>query len=321
MSRYKTNPNFKPHSFSGLVTLSDTVIRFMEKAARVAKTNASILVRGESGTGKELVARYIHEQSQRAQHTFSAINCAALSRELMASELFGHRKGAFTGATQDRKGLLQLTHGGSLFLDEIAELPLDIQAGLLRVLQDHHYTPLGSSDSLHTDIRLISATHESLRQQVANKTFREDLMYRVRVVPLYLPPLVQRDNDIEMLCWHFIEQFSQQNSRQVTQISADAFDCLMSYRYPGNVRELRNIIEYAHAIGEQQRIEISDLPPELTDSQPLDERADAPEHSEAELIQHLLKQHKGHKQAVADALGISRATLWRKLKTIEKQGL
>lgn len=312
-----TDPDFKPLVFSGLFTVSPKMTDFMKKAARVARTNASILVRGESGTGKELVARFIHEQSKRKGATFSEVNCAALSRELMASELFGHRKGAFTGATHDRQGLLQLTDGGTLFLDEIAEMPLDIQAGLLRVLQEHCFTPLGSSEVIHTDIRLISATHESLRRRVSDQQFREDLMYRVRVVPLYLPPLIERGQDIEMLIWHFLAQFSSENDRQVQRISDAAYDSLMQYRWPGNVRELRNVMEYAHAIGEGDRVTLEDLPPELRGEAPPDEREETIEVLERERILEQLRRHNGHKQKAADALGISRATLWRKMKSLQ----
>lgn len=316
MSAIRTNPGFKPKRYSGLYTVSDKMIQFMEMATRVARTNASILVRGESGTGKELVARYLHDQSRRAGSTFSAVNCAALSRELMASELFGHRKGAFTGASHDRKGLLQLTDGGTLFLDEIAEMPLDIQAGLLRVLQDHCFTPLGSSEVIHTNIRLISATHESLRRKVASQDFREDLMYRVRVVPLYLPPLTERGQDTEMLSWQFIQSLNQENDRQVTGIEDAAFECLMQYRWPGNIRELSNVMEYAHAIGEGETIFERDLPPELRGEEPPDEREETVENLEREQILELMRLNQGHKQKVADAMGISRATLWRKMKTL-----
>jgi len=317
MSALVKNPNLTPTRYAGLYTVSKKMIGFMEKVARVAKTEASILVRGESGTGKELVARFIHEQSRRHHQTFSAINCAALSRELMASELFGHHKGAFTGASQDRKGLLEITDGGTLFLDEIAEMPTDIQAGLLRVLQDHCYTPLGSSDIIKTNIRLVSATHESLRRKVANSEFREDLMYRVRVVPLYLPPLIERDRDIEMLSWLFIDELNKANERTVANIEQSAFDCIMQYRWPGNIRELHNVIEYAHAIGEGDVITQGDLPPELLGQEPPDERNLNAQEIEREQIIDLLRIHNGKKQIVADKLGISRATLWRKMKTLQ----
>lgn len=314
MQKARTAPDLKAHNFHGLLTVAPEMLAFMEQTARVARTNASILLRGQSGTGKELVARYIHECSRRQGKTFSAINCAALSRELMASELFGHKRGAFTGATHDRTGLLQLTDGGTLFLDEIAEMPLDIQAGLLRVLQDRCFTPLGSSEVVHTDIRLVSATHTSLRRGVAEGVFREDLMYRIRVVPLYLPTLRERTGDIEMLAWQFIQTLNQENERQVTHMAQDVYDTLHSYTWPGNVRELSNVMAYCHAIGMGHELAYQDLPPELRGEAPPDEKPPAPEGDERGELAALLQQHRGRKQAVADAMGISRATLWRKLK-------
>lgn len=308
---------WKPHNFGGLLTVAPNMLTFMEQARRVARTEASILVRGQSGTGKELVARYIHQQSRRAGQPFSAINCAALSRELIASELFGHKKGAFTGATHDRTGLLELTDGGTLFLDEIAEMPLDIQAGLLRVLQDRFFTPLGSSEVIHTDIRLISATHQSLRRLVSERRFREDLMYRIRVVPLYLPPLKARVGDITMLIDHMLAELNRDNERQVSAIDPPALEALLSWEWPGNIRELANAMTYAHAIGEGDTISRSDLPPELRGEAPPDETPAAPrDRTEREHLLALLQQHQGHRQAVAEELGISRATLWRRMKSL-----
>ncbi len=315
-SRYRTDPGIQPLNFGGLLTRADNMKAFMAQVERVAGTQASILVRGQSGSGKELVARYIHHHSRRRGGKFSAINCAALSRELMASELFGHKRGAFTGATQDRTGLLALTDGGTLFLDEIAEMPLDIQAGLLRVLQDRCFTPLGSSQSIHTDIRLVSATHRSLRALVKQGAFREDLMYRVRVVPLYLPPLSARPGDVEMLMWHFIAALNGQSERQVTRIATSAHDAILSYPWPGNIRELHNVMTYSHAVGMGDAIELVDLPPELRGEAPPDETDMPAESGERERIISLLQQHGGRRQAVAAALGISRATLWRKMKTM-----
>lgn len=316
MIAYRTDPEIKPMNFGGLLTQADNMEAFIEQAERVARTEASILVRGQTGTGKELVARYIHSHSRRSQQTFSAINCAALSRELMASELYGHKRGAFTGASHDRTGLFELTDGGTLFLDEIAEMPLDIQAGLLRVLQDRCFTPLGSSEVVHTDIRLVSATHGSLRTLVKEGEFREDLMYRVRVVPLYLPPLNARLGDVEMLSWQFIRDLNRENERQVTRIHPQAHDALLSYTWPGNIRELNNVITYAHAIGTGNAIELADLPPELRGEAPPDEAQSPIEENERDRILALLQRMGGRKQAVADELGISRATLWRKMKTL-----
>ena len=303
--------------YGQLMSVAPAMHLFMETAARVARTEASILIRGQSGSGKELVARFIHEQSNRSQGPFYAVNCAALSRELMASELFGHKRGAFTGATHDRQGLLALADGGTLFLDEIAEMPLDIQAGLLRVLQERCFTPLGSSEPIQTDIRLVSATHESLRRRVAQGLFRGDLMYRVRVIPLYLPPLKEREGDIEMLLWHQLNTLNRAHQRTVTTITAKALQALLSYHWPGNVRELLNVATYAHAMGEGSELHWQDLPPELRGEAPEDE-VEAVLSVGAELnqqqLQATLQRFGGNRTRAAQALGISRATLWRRLK-------
>lgn len=313
----KHNPNLKPKNFDGLLTLAPEMLQFMEKVQRVAATQASILVRGKTGTGKDLVARYMHNQSARKNAQFNAINCAALTGELMASELFGHKKGAFTGAYQDRKGILELTDGGTLFLDEIAEMPLDIQARLLRVIQDRSYTPLGSSQTKSTDIRLISATHQSLRQHVQNKQFREDLMYRIRVIPLFIPALIERSGDVEMLLWHFIEQLNQTEHKQITSFESKPYDALLSYHWPGNIRELQNVAQFIHAMSQSETVTCDDLPDDITGKGPSDEQEALPfnQMDERQRLLVLLQKHQNKKQPVADELGISRATLWRRLKS------
>jgi len=308
------NTGYQPKNFQGLLTISTKMLAFMQQVEKVARTEASVLVRGATGTGKELVARYIHRCSPRGVGPFSAINCAALSPELMASELFGHRRGAFTGAVGDRQGVLELTNGGTLFLDEIAELPLDIQARLLRVLQERVFTPLGSSQVLRTDIRLVSATHESLRKLVKVGQFREDLMYRVRVIPLFLPRLADRGDDLPMLIWHFLGELNKSHNRQVSEIEPKAWEALLSYEWPGNVRELRNVMEYTHAIGDGSVMKFADLNPDLKGESPLDEVDEPVGDNEREEILALLHQYRGRKLEVAKKLGISRATLWRKLK-------
>lgn len=310
------NPNYMPLNYLGLLTVSPLMVEFMTRVEKVAKTNASILVRGDSGTGKELVARYIHHCSTRREESFSAINCAALSSELMASELFGHKKGAFTGAIADRKGLLEQTHNGTLFFDEIAEMPLDIQARLLRVTQDHLYTPVGSSQLLESNIRLVSATHKSLRSLVKDGGFREDLMYRVRVIPLFLPKLTERGEDLPMLIWHFIEQLNAKSERQVKSIAKDAWQAMLNYSWPGNVRELANMIEYAHAVGSNECLTYDDLNPDLYpehDSSLPAVKSAINKDASLDDIQNLMLQYSGNKSQVADALGISRTTLWRRL--------
>ncbi len=308
------NPGYQPHSFNGLLTVSTKMLQFIQQVERISRTEASVLVRGQSGTGKKLGARYMHRCSSRGVGAFSAVNCAALTPDLMASELFGHRKGAFTGAISDRKGLLELTNGGTLFLDEIAEMPLDIQARLLRVLQDKCFTPLGSSELIKTNIRLISATHRSLRRKVEDGSFREDLMYRVRVIPIYLPTLAERGDDLPMLIWQFLDEFNQSGERSIHQIQEEAMDALLSYHWPGNIRELRNVIEYAYAIGSGSTLLFQDLNPDLKGEAPPDERDQPLEPGEKEQLLSLMQKHHGKRLEVAKALGVSRATLWRKLK-------
>jgi two-component system response regulator AtoC len=243
------------------------------------------------------------------------VNCATLSAELLASELFGHVKGAFTGAIRDHRGLFEVASGGSVFLDEIAELPLDIQARLLRVLQERAFTPLGSTDTVEVDVRLISATNKALRRLVAEHRFREDLMYRVRVVPLFLPRLAEREGDVEALLWHFIDHFNTRGGRQIQTIDADTMDALLEYRWPGNVRELRNVVEHAFAVGEGPMMKLDCLTPELRGEPPPGSDAEAdPRAAERAKIIEALAKNGGKKGKAADALGMSRSTLWRKLR-------
>jgi two-component system response regulator AtoC len=246
MQRMVRPPAEAPRVVHGMVTVAPEMDVFFERLRRAARTHATVLVRGESGTGKELVAQALHRQSPRAQMPFRAINCATLDRELLTSELFGHVRGSFTGAIRDRTGLLQLASGGTLFLDEVAEMPLDVQARLLRVIQEKRFTPLGGSETLTADVRIVSATHRALRREVEQRRFREDLMYRLRVVVLYLPRLAERTGDIEALTWHFVREFNAQGYRTVRGITREALDRMLSYPWPGNVRELRNNLESGH---------------------------------------------------------------------------
>ncbi len=229
----------------GVLTRDASMKQLLRQVAKVAKTSASVLIRGETGAGKELIATAIHQASPRSQGPFRAINCAALPASLLESELFGHTRGAFTGAVKDAAGHFRLAHGGTLFLDEVGELPLEVQAKLLRVLQERTVIPVGGTEPIVVDVRVVSATHRSLRKAVASGDFRADLMYRLRVVPLYLPTLAQRPSDIELLAWHFVEQLAAEQARQVQRITPGALRVLEAYEWPGNVRELRNAIEYA----------------------------------------------------------------------------
>lgn len=307
-------PDAIPHEFHGMLTVSAKMLEFFDLLRKVAATEASVLMRGETGTGKELAARAIHTLSRRAAGPFYAVNCATFSSELMQSELFGHVRGAFTGATSDRKGVFQLANRGSLFLDEIAEIPIEVQARLLRVLQDRSFAPLGSATLTKVDVRLVSATHVALRRAVEQGRFREDLLYRVRVIPLFLPPLRQRQGDVSMLLWHFADTFHAQHYRRIEGIEAAAYEALTSHSWPGNIRELRNVAEYAMAIGEGPVLKLADLPPEL--------RGEAPELSvstsyaevEKKRLLEALRAQGGRRGAAAASLGMSRSTFWRKAR-------
>jgi len=303
--------------FHGMITASPTMLEMFDLLERVARTEASILIRGETGTGKELVARAVHALSPRAARPFRALNCATLTPNLLASELFGHVRGAFTGAVKDRPGLFALADTGSLFLDEVAEIPVDIQAQLLRVLQEKSFVPVGAAEASRVDVRLIAATHRSLRAAVEAAEFRADLMYRIRVVPLFLPALRDRPGDIEALAWHFIDQFNRDGHRRIDAVSERAMGALLEYRWPGNVRELRNVLEYAFAVGLGPVLTIDELTPELRGERPpgrpRSETLTAGGAERARIIE-ALDEAGGRKGAAAALLGISRSTLWRKLR-------
>lgn len=307
-------PDTAPTTFHGMVTVAPQMFAFFERMERVARTEATVLIRGESGTGKELVARALHDLSRRAAGPFRAINCAMLTGELLASELFGHVRGAFTGAVRDRRGLFALASGGTVFLDEVAELPLDLQARLLRVLQERTFVPLGGTESLTADVRLLSATNKALRAEVEAGRFREDLMYRVRVVTLFIPRLAERDGDVQALAWHFIDEFNGLGIRRVEAIEEAAMEALCSYEWPGNVRELRNNIEHAFAVGDGPLLRLDELTPELgAPSQPEPGRRTARD-LERERILGALEEARGRKGDAAVRLGMSRSTLWRKMR-------
>jgi two-component system response regulator AtoC len=289
---------------------------FFTLLKRVSRTDASILLRGETGTGKELVAQAIHTLSQRSNHRFAAVNCATLTPDLLASELFGHTRGSFTGAVQDKKGLFLVADKGSLFLDEVAEMPLDIQARLLRVLQEKTIVPVGSTEPIQVNVRIISATNKSLREQVEKGNFREDLMYRIRVVPMFLPKLTEREGDTEALTWYFVNQNNRIGIRNVNSIEKRAMEAILEYSWPGNVRELKNNIEYAFAVGEGEVLRLSELTPEL---QGIGYVSSSPSQItesdlERERIIKALDRANGKKGAAAQELGMSRSTLWRKLR-------
>jgi transcriptional regulator with PAS, ATPase and Fis domain len=313
----------------GILTRDPAMKKLLRDVGKVARTTASVLVRGETGSGKELIARAVHAASPRASGPFRAINCAALPPSLLESELFGHVRGAFTGAVRDVKGHMVLANGGTLFLDEVAELPLELQAKLLRVLEERKVLPVGGRDAVAVDVRFVAATHRALRKEVEAGRFRADLMFRLRVVPLFLPPLRARRGDIELLAWMYIERKNRIQERQIARIAPGAKRALESYDWPGNVRELANAIEYAFVMGEGPVLTEAELPPEVRGEErdmayskptsmlvPSDNPEGEPLSLEAQRLLHALERAHGNRQKAAAILGMSRVTLWRKLKAL-----
>jgi len=289
----------------------------------VARSSSTVLVEGEPGTGKELVARAIHNLGPRKDFPFIAVNCGALPDTLAESELFGYHKGAFTDAKQDKSGRFALAEGGTLLLDEIGEISPAMQVKLLRVLQEHEFTPLGAVRPVPADVRVLAATNRDLGAEVAAGHFRQDLYFRLNVVRMTLPPLSARAEDIPLLVDHFIRRFNALQGRRISGISESAMACLLGYVYPGNVRELENAIEHAFVICSGRVIEMEDLPPHVRDHQVAPPEASSlapaagsnPLHdAEAAAIRRALDRSGGVRQKAAAALGISRNTLWRKMK-------
>ncbi len=302
----------------GIVGTSVKIQDVLRMISRLKDTRTPVLITGESGSGKELVARAIHYHGALASQPFVAVDCGALVPTLIESELFGYEKGAFTGATKSKTGLFQAAHGGTIFLDEIGELPLELQAKLLRVLQEKEIRPVGSNHRTRVDVRVIAATNRDLETEYRNGTFRKDLYFRLNVVTVYLPSLRERRSDIPMLAHWFLERYAR---GEPVQITTTAMRCLMQYDWPGNVRELENCMERAVALGDGKIIDVSDLPAALiSDSETLDMgTVQTPgttdlEDIERATIRRVFDQVNGDKALAGKMLGISRATLYRKLK-------
>ncbi|MGD9297800.1 MAG: sigma-54 dependent transcriptional regulator [Chromatiales bacterium] len=302
-----------------IITQDRAMQRLLDMATQIASADTNVLITGESGTGKELMARYIHDQSHRRQHHFQAINCGALQEELLANELFGHEKGAYTGAGEARPGLIEAADGGTLFLDEIAEMTPGMQVKLLRVIQEREVRRLGSTRAIPVDIRLITATHRDLRDAVAGGYFREDLYYRLDVVRLHLPPLAERRDDIPMLAYYFLRKHAARIGKDVEDIGPEAMAALVEYGYPGNIRELENIIERAVTLTRSKELTIRDLPPSLADHnlqvvREKEGRLPTLAEREEEYIRYVLDHCGQNRTRAAAILGIDRVSLWRKLK-------
>ena len=284
---------------------------------KVAVTEFPVLVRGESGSGKELVAQAIHHYSQRKNEVFIAINCAALNANILESELFGHVKGAFTGAIREHKGVFERAAGGTLFLDEIAEIPLELQAKLLRILETGEFTPMGGEKSIKPDVRIITATHRALREEARLGHFRQDLLYRLRVIPIFIPPLRERKQDIPLIAEAILKE--QQESLNTTpRLTQQAIEVLINYDWPGNVRELKNTLLYALTMAnDQSHIEVMDLPDEISHTQYHSECINSLEPSpqkgklNKDTVQKMLVKYQYDFALTAQALNISRTTLWR----------
>lgn len=322
-----------------IVGRSEKMEEIFRLVDRVAPARSTVLVTGESGTGKELIAKAIHEASPRAENPFVVVNCSNIPSELLESELFGHTKGAFTGAVAAKKGLFEVADSGSIFLDEIGDLRPETQVRLLRVIQEREFTPLGDTNPLKVDVRIIAATNVDLKEAVKTGTFREDLYYRLSVVPMELPPLRHRIEDILPLTKHFIQKYNDENGRQISdQLSPEVLSLLENYNYPGNVRELENIIERAVVIAATDEITVDCLRPEVRDPNLAFEMMkrtegvsaeidlargvnfyDEVKRFEIDIIRRALDQTAGHQSRAARLLGLNATTLNSKIKTYNIQ--
>jgi two-component system response regulator HydG len=317
------------YKFDNIIGRSAAIRDVLARIVRIAPTDATVLITGESGTGKELVARAVHANSKRAARPFVSVNCAAISETLLESELFGHVRGAFTGAVSARKGLFEEANGGTFFFDEIAETPPSFQAKLLRAIQEGEIRRLGDSKPIHVDIRIVAATNQELKAAIEEKRFRQDLYYRLNVARFILPPLRDRREDIPQLVEHFVDKFAKKMTRHAA-IGEGVMDYLVNYEFPGNVRELENMVEQGVALAVNGIVQRDDvIPPEVqlsrrttpgSDGAPAPEGArslqDVVDEAERRAIEVVLREVDGNKERAAEVLGLSSTTLWRKMKRL-----
>jgi DNA-binding NtrC family response regulator len=319
----------KKFGMENVIGESPVMQEVLETVRQVAPSKATVLIQGESGTGKELIARAIHQLSPRARQPLVTVHCAGLPRELIESELFGHEKGAFTGAHERRIGRVEQAQGGTLFLDEIGEIDATIQIKLLRFLGERTFERVGSNKTQTSDVRLVAATNKNLEEMVKEGTFREDLFFRLKVVEIRMPALRERTGDIPLLAQAFLREFAQENGKKVNDFTSDALEALMKYRWPGNVRELRTAIEHAVVLSRSERIALRDLPASMrggvaglkeANAQPLLTQDNLTvQEAEKQLIIRALKEANGNRTQAARKIGISRRTLHRKLHTYHLQ--
>jgi DNA-binding NtrC family response regulator len=318
------------YGMESLVGNSPAMRRVFDVIRQAAPTQATVLIQGESGTGKELVAHALHVLSTRSKGPFVSVHCAALAPTLLESELFGHEKGAFTGAIAQRRGRFEMADGGTLFLDEISEIDPAIQVKLLRVLEERTFERVGGNEQVEVDIRLVAATNRDLRQRVGEGKFREDLFFRLDVVNITLPPLRVRDGDVPLLCAHFLNEFNAKHGKQVAGLTPEALNALTVYRWPGNVRELRNTVEKMVVLARSDKLTARDIPSNIREETrgetgggggaPARTAEDASlANAERAMIYAALERHGGNRTRAAETLGISRRTLHRKLRQYEQQ--
>ncbi len=305
-----------------MITQDPQMKNLLETALQIAPTDCNVVLTGESGTGKELMARYIHAHSTRRDAPFVAVNCGAFTEDLLANELFGHEKGAYTGATETREGLIEAASSGTLFLDEVTEMSPSMQVKLLRVIQESELRRLGGTEPIRVDVRYVAATNRDLREAIANGRFRQDLYYRLNVMTLHLPPLSERRGDIPLLAHYFLRKFATVTNKPITDITPEAMSVLSSYDFPGNVRELANLIERGVALASGSVFDEQQLPDDLRMLQIRAFRRSTTElptleAQEAEYIRWVLQQTDGNRTRAAEILGIDRVSLWRKLKKYE----
>ncbi|WP_203364497.1 sigma-54 dependent transcriptional regulator [Bacillus sp. REN10] len=324
----------KIKGYDQMIGESDAMKQVFSLIDRVKDIDSSVLIFGESGTGKELVARAIHRQGKRKNGPFISVNCAAIPEALLESELFGYEKGAFTGAVRSQEGKVAAANGGTLFLDEIGEMPPSLQAKLLRVLQEKEVTPLGSTETKRVNVRILSATNKNLASMVTEGSFREDLFFRLNVIPIHLPLLRDRKEDIGLLISYFLKKYAEEMNRPSLTLSPSVYEQLMSYDYPGNVRQLGNILEYAAAMAKERVIQLEDLPITVTKtkefSHPLESSANSREvievpiaatmkEAERLIIEAVLEHHGGNRRQTASSLEISERNLRNKLQLYRQE--
>ena len=311
---------FEKYTLGDIISKNYLIHNIFNILPNIAESDSTVLIQGASGTGKELFAKAIHHLSRRRIKPFIKVNCGALPDTLLESELFGYVKGAFTDAKKDKPGRFALANEGTIFLDEIGDMSPSLQVKLLRVLQEREYEPLGSISPRKTDVRIIAATNKDLSKLISEGKFRDDLFYRLNVVKIDLPPLSQRREDIPLLIDAFIQKFNAKMGKQIVGVSDQALRLLLKHDYPGNVRELENIIEHAFVLCRGERIDFDCLPKEITEGQKGENRSMPPqeetpfEKAETEVIEKILKKYDGNRIKTAQELGIDRTTLWRKIK-------